>query len=414
MCKALQSTGLSNYPLPPPPTPPQAQHPEGQNSYEFMNRFSKDNNNNWNEHQFNQNTSSRFHESLSSFGGSNRSFDVNTTKGRGLMSFLASLDFTDIEKRKSERLDASAAALVARQAYKFQAVDGTSLGWSSKSLAQCLNGLTNLFDEHNSKFKVNSFYPLRLLMTNDEYRNKLDLFGGTIRLNPMDTPSQWLATLMSVTEESLEELKENRRKLNKYISHVQDSLNVQMKKGYSCSSKEYHLLLHTLSSVIDQHHNDESAKNIKIPPNALAMDRMTIVIETDQACRNPLLTREGHLRVSAGMPMSTIISAVSNLRREATQKIVEEAEKDRKSKELIAIVKLKLGLSQVKRQNVSIITSDQLLVCIETLLSMDEAVKDILREYLLGQKLGIAGRGRSCHLGDDGAIIIPWDCSFSQ
>lgn len=406
MCQALQSSGLSNIPL--PPSPPQ-HDPSSQDraSLELLDRLSKGNNASmWKGlHHFQQN-GGNFNPSSSS-SGIDRSFDVNTKKGKDLMGFLQSLNKNDIAQRKADRIDASAAALVARQAYKFQAIDGTGLGWSSRSLAQCLTSLTNAHDEHHTKFQVESFYPLRLILRNDESPlHKLDVFGGTIRLNPGSTQSQWLETLLLVTEESLEVLGETRDALQTYLARVQNSLNVQIRKGHSCSSREYHLLLQHLSCamVVDCGEVEDGASS-----KALAMDRITIVVETAQSCRQPLVTNEGHVRVSAGMLLSTIIFAASDCRAEAVQKMREEEEKQEKSKELIALVKLELGLSHVYKGRLLTITSDRFLGCLESLLSMDRTVRDDLREYTEGQMLGITGEGRSCHLGDDGSIIIPWD-----
>ncbi len=57
------------------------------------------------------------------------------------------------------------------------------------------------------------------------------------------------------------------------------------------------------------------------------------------------------------------------------------------------------------------VTSDDVSECLSRLLDKDEAGRRALRGYLAGQSIGVAGRGHLCHLGDDGSIVIPTNCS---
>jgi hypothetical protein len=57
------------------------------------------------------------------------------------------------------------------------------------------------------------------------------------------------------------------------------------------------------------------------------------------------------------------------------------------------------------------VPSDDVSECLSRLLDKDEAERRALRGYLAGQSIGIAGRGHLCHLGDDGSIVIPTNCS---
>ena len=148
------------------------------------------------------------------------SFDAQ--RGRDLMYFVRNLNTHDIKTRKASRLDANSAALVVRQLYKFQATDGTGLGWSSASLAKCLRSLAKLYDEHHKKFQIKSFYPLRLILTNDEHQEKIDQYGGTLSLNPGSTQIQWLDVLMDVSEASIRQLKINRDNLHRNQEFVQN------------------------------------------------------------------------------------------------------------------------------------------------------------------------------------------------
>jgi len=68
------------------------------------------------------------------------------------------------------------------------------------------------------------------------------------------------------------------------------------------------------------------------------------------------------------------------------------------------------GIQKVTKVS-SIVTSEQMSDCLLTLLNKDDAEKEALHGHLAGQAVGIAGNGHLCHLGDDGSIIIPADCS---
>ena len=337
--------------------------------------------------------------------GINASFDVNTRKGRDLMHFLSNLDNDDIEKRKTSRIDASAAALVARQAYKFQAIDGTGLGWSSASLAKCLISLTKLYDEHHLKFKVDSFYPLRLVLSNAEGQDKVDLFGGVIMLNPGSTQIQWLDTLMSVSEQSIKQLETNRSTVLEKQTYIQNALNIRLKKGYSCTSREYYDFLNDMSSVMLSMHEEGDTSS----STALTPERIQVVLETAQACRRVTLTNSGEIRVSTGMTIDSIISSIRSRRQEAREKVDEEALKKKRAKELVAMIQYDLGMSQIFKARLSTITSDQYLSSLTALLNLPYETKTELKERVAGNNLGITGSGRSCHLGDDGSIIIPFD-----
>ena len=128
---------------------------------------------------------------------------------RDVLHFLQNnLDIDHIKQRKLERLNANAAALVARRAFQFLAIDGTGLKWSSASLAICLSRLTSLHEEHQSKLRK-SFYPFRIILSSDEFLRKIDVYGGTIRLNPAATSLQWLGTLSLVDDATIHLLKKN-------------------------------------------------------------------------------------------------------------------------------------------------------------------------------------------------------------
>jgi hypothetical protein len=338
-------------------------------------------------------------------GRINNIFDVNTRKGRDLTNFLENLDVDEIERRKASRIDASAAALVARQLFKFQSIDGTGLGWSSESLAKCLTSLTKLYDEHHSKFKIDTFYPFRLILSNDESQEKVDLFGGTIMLNPGSTEVQNLETLMSVNDISVKELVINRNNLAICQDAVQNALNIKIKKGYSCSSREYYEYMVELSDFLHTYTMEKE----DVLSHAVALGRIQVVVETAYVCRRATVNNLGEIRVSVGMTSEAIVSSIRSCRQEAHKKVDEEDRKKTRGKELAKMVQYNLGASRIFKGRISV-SSDQYLSSLTALLNLpEEEVTFQAKQYTEGNNIGIIGSGRSCHLGDDGSILIPCD-----
>lgn len=329
---------------------------------------------------------------------------VKGRRGRDLIEFLKEIDTKEITARRLGRVDASTAALIARQAYKFQAIDGTGLGWSSSSLAKCLNALTKTYQEHQDKFQVDSFYPLRLIISNDEFQNKLDLYGGVLRLNPGSTQEQWLEILMSVTPKDLERLDYNRSKLKSNLHFVQDSLNVKVRKGHSCSSQEYHEILLDLSHCLQSYKNfdDESS-------TSLALSRVQVVIETAQSGRRPKITPHGLISLSTSMSTNDILNALSSLRYAAREKTTKLEEENKKVSELKSIVQRDLVITKIFKSGLPKVDNSNYLACLSKLLNLEYAKKEEIRPLLAGQSLGIIREGHFCRLGDDGSILIPWD-----
>ena len=180
-------------------------------------------------------------------------FNVHSNRGRDLHHFLTNVMNTEeILRKKQDRMDAMAVALLARERYQFQAIDGvTKMRWSSISFTKALKSLLVCHEEHFRKFNVKSFYPLRLVWSNDEFQHKLDLYGGTLSINPAATQSQWLEeSLLTVTPLELEKLAVNQKLLKRNIAIVQKHFRIKISKGHSCTSREYHSLLHTLACSI--------------------------------------------------------------------------------------------------------------------------------------------------------------------
>jgi hypothetical protein len=389
---ALKSTGMSVMKAPPPLQQSSGQTTEAGNVFTNMemNRFHS---------SFRPATANEHHD-----GRVDKFFDVNTRKGRDFMNFLQNLDTKEIERRKARRIDASAAALVARQLYKFQSIDGTGLGWSSDSLAKFLTSMTKLYDEHNSKFKTDSFYPFRLILSNDEFLDKVDLFGGTVMLNPGSTPVQNLESLMSVNESSLKTLQRNRKILLSCQDAVQNTLNIKIKKGHSCPAREYHEFMIDFSSFLDSCPMEEDDAT----GNAVALGRIQVIVETAYACRRASVTNLGEIRLSTGITHESILSSIRSLSSDARKKVDEEDRKTKRGKELATLVQYSLGASRIFKGRISV-TSDQYLNSLTALLNLPEDISFQAKQCVEGNTIGITGSGRSCHLSDDGSILIPHD-----
>jgi hypothetical protein len=334
------------------------------------------------------------------FGG-NRTTS-RTIRDCNLLNFLKDMNTADIKKRKLDRINASAAALVARRAYQFSAIDGTGLGWSSASLAMLLSKLTELYDEHKSKLNTNSFYPFRLVLSGDEFNKKIDLYSGVILLNPAATPLQWLNTLQAVTDKSVSHLKRNRKELEKNLSIVESFLGVRVTKGYSCEAGDYHNFIESMA-VLSVDYNPKQDDNTSVTP---ILNNACLVIESDQACRRCKLRKDGNIEAGVGMNAGQIRRALHNFAAQSNEyKQIQSQHKNEVEKVKERMV-YEYGVQSIKKVG-TLVTEEQVLDCLMKLLNK----KEMLRNLLTGQTLGITGRDQPCHLGDDGSIVIPWNVS---
>lgn len=331
--------------------------------------------------------------------GIDHQYDVHWNQGRDLRRFLSTLDSNEISVRKASRMDVTAAASVVRRDYQFSAVDGTGLGWSSASLATLLRTLVDLYQEHSHKFHVTSFYPLRLVWSSED--QPLDLHGGNLFLNPAATPIQWLDHLLSVTPEALAFQNELRVRLAEACQQVNSFLGVTFQKGHSCSSREYYELM------------DRLAHSVPIPMScdpdnhAITLERIHVMVESPQACRRAILTKEGHIRVGSSMASEAIFSAVSTLQPKARDKLSQSRIEKTKAQVTSQQMKSELGLQRVHYSK--IVNEEQFVGALVRLLQLEE--QDDLKRKLAGNSLGIVGTGQFCHLGDDGSLMVPWDWS---
>ena len=328
-----------------------------------------------------------------------------SSMNRDVVYFLKNIDFDHIKQRKLDRINAIAAVLVARRAWQFMAIDGTGLGWSSASLAICISRLTSLHEEHQSKLRTKSFYPFRIMLTSDEFQRKVDLFGGIIRLNPAATMLQWLGTLLTVTDESVRMLKKNQISLKKNLSQVENALGLRVVKGHTCGPVEYHRCIKKLALESQQNnYHGEGTSLVAVSKEA------SVVIESEQAYRRGKLRRDGSFEIGAGMDLQKIRKTLGDFAIRSHECIRIESEKRARCEEIVDQIMYEFGVQRVNKVS-SMVTSDQMSDCLSLLLDKDEAEKEVMKQYLAGQSIGIAGRGQLCHLGDDGSIIIPTNCS---
>jgi hypothetical protein len=371
MVAALESTGNVVLP-PPPPTPSPPMSPGTQHDILWA-------------------------PNEATVGNVNHKYDINTHKGRDLLGFLRNMDFDLVEKRRASRMDVTAAALVARRAFHFLSIDGTGLGWSSASLAILLRSLVALHEEHGSKFHVDSFYPLQLVWSSEDFEDSLDLHGGILYLNPASTPIQWLDELLSVTPNTLDTLRANQTQLQENRSKIKGAFGgAKLQKGHSCSWKDYHGFMSRLAeshlAVADGRHS-----------TALTLGSIFVAVEASH--RRAVLTKEGIIRVGASMDAESIVQAISGNSREAGERLHAESQRKVRCHETMDRAQWELGLQKVYQTK--LVRADEVMDCLVRLLAMDQ--REQIKRSLAGNSLGIAGRGQFCHLGDDGSVVIPWD-----
>jgi hypothetical protein len=348
-----------------------------------------------------------------SWGGETPRTPPMSRRGRDLFRFLSSYGGNEIEERKASRMDAQASALTVRSVYGFAAVDATSLGWSSAWVAVLLRRLLALHDEHaETKFRVRSFYPIRLQFTNAAVvtacdASKLDLYGGVLKLSPAATSIQWLETLQMVTEGTIEEIQHCQARILEYSKHLQGSLGVKLKKGHSCSNQEYYSFLEELWKLSTTNTVDGQEVG-----NALMTEMTIATVESSEACRRPMVTSEGSIRLGAGMAVDQVVSAISRLGPQARERRSEHERQLQRCKEVVHQAQWQLGLQRVYRTG-SLVSQEEFLDCLVRLLAAaaetpsEQETKRVLQMGLGGNSLGIAGTGQFCHLADDGSLVIP-------
>lgn len=350
-------------------------------------------------------------------------YNTNSNHGRNLMTFLNTLDLEEVERRKTSRIDAAEAARNVKFTYKFEAVDVTRINWSSDNLSKSLSSLSHLHREHGSKLKVQSFYPLHLVLTSDDHQERLCVYGGTLLLNAAATPLQWLRVMMSVNEEHLVEVKQKREELYAFTRQIQEVLPVKLRKGATCSAMDYYYCLKGIAEVTEAmmmvNDCDNNGELLSDGDSALTMtstslthaSTVTISVEAFGSYRRAVVTKDGIIRVGADITAESVIATCQRLSEEAASKREKAEERDLKCRDLMKRVKDTFELLYLRRQPRSTVTSDQILNSLGRLLEMRQNLREheIIKSQLYRNSLRIAASGQLCQLGSDGSIVLPWD-----
>ena len=429
MVAALKRSGVANLPEPPSLNNDNQEQQKGSKSSTAFHNS----NNPRTEHQQKQQPFNS--SSCGSYRVVNERYNIMSQRGRNLFHFLQQLDSDEILERKASRTDAQAAAQQVRHMFQFQAVDATSLGWSSASVAVLLQRLMALHEEHaDSKLHVTSFYPIRVVFSQDDFHHALDLHGGLLRLNPSDSVNQWLDTLRLVDATKLKKMQSFSNKMLERTKVLQGELGIRFKKGHSCSNKEYYYFLERLYQRVQ-----DKSKRAASPDNnnkivtcqeetmssSLTIEPITATIETSQACRRPLPTSDGTIRLGASMTEDMVREAVAGYAHIARDHKEEHKRELEQCKNAIYAAQWQLGLQKIYRTGM--VSNEDFLECLGRLLLTvsphhtttmaghhhDDYVhsnfQHVIKMGLGGNALGIAASGHFCHLADDGSLVIPLD-----
>ena len=325
-------------------------------------------------------------------------YNVYSNRGRSLGRFLDQLDPKEIAQRKASRLDAQAIASQVRRLYQFQAVDATSLGWSSASAAVLFQRLLALHAEHGRKLHVDSFHPLRLVFSNDDSIATIDHYGGILYINPSSTPLQWLSHLKLVTPDVLEEIRFRRNHVSQMQKQLQTHWGLKWKKGYSCESIDFYNFLVSMTRSLPIEASDTGS-------HALVPEQLVIAVESPSVCRRPMASRDGEIRLGADAGEVQVRAAIDRLRPVATERVVRSHEERDRCHDLARQVTWLLGLSRLEYRTTGILQPTDVRSSLTRLVRESDRFKS----GLAGQHVGIVASGQFCHLGDDGSVKIPHD-----
>ena len=425
-------------------------------------------------------------------------FDVNTNRGRNLQHFLATITPREMEDKRARRMDATAAALIARRLFAFQALDARPLQWSSQSYAELLGSLIQLYEEHRTKFHVTSFYPLQLVFAHHTpVRNSaLDVYSGRLYINPAATHLEWLRALREVTQERLDAVRHHRHSMTHRItllqhklrgdndathtntnttsrSHGRDNIGtstgiipnnnnhnnyeIKIKKGFTCSSKEYHQFLERHTRDYHTTYNEEepaalAAENDTktkintndntnnstitimtafplipvIPSNTtttasspgLSSVRgvdppLRLIVESPEAIasrRGATVTPQGQIQIPASIAPEQLDTAVRTLASRAQQRSAEEQRLRDACRSITQQVQTELGIAKIFRHQGGRVSHAEFIQSLSRILALHHNRNSSNTTMLWSGRiasLGIAIGSQACHLSDDGSVIIP-------
>lgn len=214
----------------------------------------------------------------------------------------------------------------------------------------------------------------------------------------------------------------NRRTMMERVTMLQEGLgidggnsnDIRVKKGFTCSSLEYHLFL---ERVVEPYKREASLLK-KIPlsgstelmpvlssSSLCATRRLQLVVESPLSCRRAKVTNEGLIQIPSTITNAELSLAVSKLSILAGERWDAEQQKKDQCRQAVREVQFKLGLQKVSRSNKSVRHED-FFSALSRLIDQKPQL-ELGEESLSGSSLEIAVSGQFCRLSDDGSLVIP-------
>ena len=328
--------------------------------------------------------------------------------GRNLDSFLSKLNVDEMKHQRNLRIDASNAARTVKETYQFEAVDASRLQWSSENLRKVFVSLNNMFQEHKSKLRLGSFYPLRLVLSSDDHQDRFCEYSSEILINPAATPLQWLRVFMQIEESLLIRAKSKRKLITTWTRSIENTLPIKIRKGPSCSPADYYYCLQRINNELE---NRKLSYLSTESSTALSRsDTVYISFEASGSYRRPQVGSDGVIRVGADTDTTSFIAAWKRLQDSSSQKRLNEEMIMLECREKIKLLQSSLDVLFVRKEQRSSVTSSQVLDCLNRLITrITKEEDDLLYKRLSKNSLRIGPTGQVCRLGNDGSIIIPWN-----
>mmetsp|Transcript_12070 Transcript_12070/g.15737 ORF Transcript_12070/g.15737 Transcript_12070/m.15737 type:complete len:491 (-) Transcript_12070:559-2031(-) len=328
----------------------------------------------------------------------NKSFNRVSNEGKNLSVFLNTSDFKLAKQQRERRIHAANAARSLKKTYQFEAIDGSRIHWSSENLIKVFNSFERLYNEHRSKFNVDSFYPLSLILT--EGKTGFCMYAAEILINPASTPLMWLRILTQIHQYQIDEVKVKRQQLSLFIETIQKFIPVTLRKGPSCSAQEFYDFVRQLSSEFEENKN-LNFFNYK-GKTLMWSTTLYVSVEARGSYRRGHVSINGSILVGADANVRNIIFICNRLKDDALRLKEEEDSTIRKCRDKMNSIQSKYNLLHIRRQHRSGVSWSQVLICLERL-------DQYYFEELIGTSLRIGPSGQFCAFANDGSILVPWN-----
>ena len=207
-----------------------------------------------------------------------------------------------------------------------------------------------------------------------------------------------------MTHNRLREIQTHRECLTEWSKAVQGSFGVRLKKGFTCTSREYH----TFMEHLVRYKPSIDLCNISSGELMLPMiGPVHAVVEAESSCRRAVVTDAGLIRLGAGMSATECARSIDQLSALARETSAADKANLMRCKDAVSAVQWQLGLQKVYRTGT--VSHDDFLDCLSRflVLPLQESEKQLVYNSFTGVALGVASIGRFCHLADDGSIVVP-------